>query len=433
MDISSLGLDENILFYSSGLFLVFGIATSATDHVKAVNYSDGEFGCISWVFLIPFLQILLSNGHFSSAIVIFLLIFENSVIGELDWSIDIFFISLTLLVIFQIHSNGNSIQKMPFYYGVPIISILLQLYDQLRMENSIAVNMCILLFWIWDITHNTFMLQFTFLEYYAVLVWTGITIIAGLNFMNKSVVFISYGCEEILYIVHTGIICTLGSLCSIAWFLSVIFPIKFENNPNLLPIRKVILYRGFVFIVAFVISILVIMIPSMKYILNGTDPILWIIEFLSTDSFKRSYLCLYWIGLIPLFIISAHLLAINSLWSKFCNRKLFHFLMILIITPGIFVSDLLSFTLLALGVAFCAFIFLETFRMMVLAFIPNDNITFYYDLFLSGIDTKRLVLPLCMISLFKITDFITHMYVYIYIYIYLYKHILIYIFIHRYT
>jgi hypothetical protein len=389
MDITSLGLDENILFYTLGLFLVFGIATSTTDYLKGINHSEGEFDFISWVFFIPFLQILLSKGHFSSAIVIFLLIFENSVIGELDWSVDVFFISLTLLVVFQIRSNGNLIQKM--HCGVPIISILLQLYDQHRKENSVAVNIFIPLFGILDVTHNIFMLQFTFLEYYTVFIWTSIIIIAGLNFMNKSLVFVSYGCEEVLYIIHTGIICTLGSLCCIAWFLSLTIPIKFENNSNLLSIRNKILCRGFVFIVVFMISIAVIMIPSMKYILNGTDPIIWMIKFLSIDSFKRSYLCLYWIALIPIFIISAHLLAINSLWSKFCNRKLFHFLMILIITPGIFDNDLFSFTLLALGVAFCAFILLETFRVMVLAFIPNDNITFYYDLFLSGIDTKRSV------------------------------------------
>jgi dolichol kinase len=60
--------------------------------------------------------------------------------------------------------------------------------------------------------------------------------------------------------------------------------------------------------------------------------------------------------------------------------------MVLIIAPGIFMDELMSFTILALGVALCAFFVLETYRVTVLVPLLDDCITSYYRLFLDEKD-----------------------------------------------
>lgn len=208
--------------------------------------------------------------------------------------------------------------------------------------------------------------------------------------MCKSNVERSFDYTEVLFVVQTGIISTLFSLCFIAWFLCFIIPLNGEINSAQLffftSIKVEPSKRGIVFLILLISCIVVVMLPSIQYVLADRNPVLWISGFLLHDSYKRLYLCIYWICLIITSVFAAQILAIKCRWPKFCTRKIFHFLMVLIIAPGIFMDELMSFTILALGVALCAFFVLETYRVTVLVPLLDDCITSYYRLFLDEKD-----------------------------------------------
>lgn len=254
----------------------------------------------------------------------------------------------------------------------------------------------------WQISNNKFNLQFSFVEYYGLVIWTGIIIIYIAKYANDSIQqqqqqLVRFQYKEIMLIIHIGLLCTVFALFSIAQLLSKIIPIKsvkqYENiSSSHNEMNNNIIQRGLFFGLLFLLSIFTTMLPSMRYILRGQNPIKWIIEFLFLDSYKRLYLCVYWVVLVIIFISVAYIIGGKySKLPKFYNRKIFHLLIVLIILPATCMEELLSFTILAMGVALCAFITLETFRIMILTHGGGviDNVSSYYGLFLDEKDMKR--------------------------------------------
>ena len=304
------------------------------------------------------------------------LVFENAVISRINFSEEsAIIISLALLVASQ--DQCAPIRLLPGLHHLAMVVTMAEIV--LLFQNSFCLWFFILGLFvgILDVVQHHFRLQFTFLEYLLILIWAGHTVEASVKFQPQSTSLINFQCGEVLMVVNCGIICVSLILCVIALILEA-FNLTYSQviNP-----RRLIFLRSITFFILLIIGIMTVLLPSLKYFLSGQPSISWILKFLILDSFERLYLCLLWCCLIILFVISSQIIAFYSRLPKFCNRKIFHFLIILIIAPGIFIERIKSFTLLAIGVAFCAFLILETFRILVLVPSGKDWITLYYTLF----------------------------------------------------
>ena len=196
-----------------------------------------------------------------------------------------------------------------------------------------------------------------------------------------------YGLKVTLRVTHTGLTVVICYLIIIATVFKTVessaSPRRSTLTPKLLKLATFSLLSVGVTLFA--------LLPALRIALLGSSPAVWIVNFLIRDNCGRLLLTLYWICLVLIFTYAAQISATHFTIPKFANRKIFHLLMALIISPGLFIHDLFSFTILAQGVALCAFLILETFRVMVL--LPHsrgdDAISSYYSLFLDKGESMR--------------------------------------------
>ena len=232
-----------------------------------------------------------------------------------------------------------------------------------------------------------FNLQLTVLEKCALLLWTGVNTIVETSPTSDQRTISEYDHEIILRVTHSGLTFVMCYLIIIATVFKTA-----ESSPFLtrsIPTSK--FTKLTIFLVLSVGAILYVLLPGLRLTLLGSSPTSWIVKFLIKDNCSRLILTLYWVCLVIFFTYAAKISATRFSIPKFANRKVFHLLMALIISPGLFIHDLFSFTILAQGVALCAFLILETFRVIVL--LPSlrgeDAISSYYSLFLDKGESKR--------------------------------------------
>ena len=368
------------------IFLMFPVITllySTTISKTALNYFSEDKKYLSLHFLFPWLATIflcavrvIRIPDCCTAALIGALVFENVIIGRVNFSEEAtIVISLALLVASQ--SQCTPLPLLPDLYHLAMIITTAEIVLLLPKSFCFWFFILGLFVGILHVVQSHFRLQFTFLEYLLILIWAGNTVEAIVKFQPQLTSLINFQCGEVLMVVNCGIICVSLILCVIALILEAFNPTYSQVvNP-----RRLIFLRSITFFILLIIGIMTVLLPSLKYFLSGQPSISWILKFLILDSFERLYLCLLWCCLIILFVISSQIIAFYSRLPKFCNRKIFHFLIILIIAPGIFIERIKSFTLLAIGVAFCAFLILETFRILVLVPSGKDWITLYYTLF----------------------------------------------------
>ena len=232
-----------------------------------------------------------------------------------------------------------------------------------------------------------FNLQLTVLEKCAILLWTGVNTITETRPIFDRTAISECDNRLILRVTHSGLTVVICYLIIIA---TVFVTLEFSSSKSqLTPTPKFV--KLTIISVLSVGCVLFALLPGLRFTLLGSSPTAWIVKFLIKDNCYRLCLTLYWMCLILFFTYAAKLSATSLRIPKCVNRKLFHLLMALIISPGLFIHDLFSFTILAQGVALCAFLILETFRVIVL--LPysrgSDAISSYYGLFLDKGESKR--------------------------------------------
>jgi len=102
-----------------------------------------------------------------------------------------------------------------------------------------------------------------------------------------------------------------------------------------------------------------------------TGGIDWILDFLTKDNYLRFHLCGLWIFMIFIGGVFAWTSITHYHWSTVSSRKIFHVLIMSIILSGLLMDSMGTFIVLAVCVAFCGFIVVETFRCVVL--VSNDS------------------------------------------------------------
>jgi dolichol kinase len=251
-----------------------------------------------------------------------------------------------------------------------------------------AITVLCLAIYVLRESDHKFSLQLTFLEKCALLLWTGVNVITETRPPFDQAAIREYDQRLILRVTHSGLTFVICYLIVVATVLLTVESSASQTRPTPTP-RFV---KLLIFSALSVGGILFALLPGLRFTLQGTSPTAWIVNFLLKDNCYRLCLAMCWIGLVLFFTYSAQLLATHSSTPKFVNRKIFHLLMVMIISPGLFIQDLFSFTILAQGVALSAFLILETFRVCVL--LPysfgDDAISSYYSLFLDKGESKRL-------------------------------------------
>lgn len=312
----------------------------------------------------------------STVALICAVVFENAIIGKVD-SFDETTIILSLALLFGAQYRFSSLPTSLHLHlaatAVIAVEIILLLPKNFHIWLSTS---CILMAFL-HMAQSYFKLQFTFLEYFLILIWTGKIVEAGVKFKPQLTSITSFQSGEVLMIVHCGITCVSMILCLIVLLLHHLIPIGAQTKF----VQRSVILRAITFFICLILGIVTALLPSLKYFLSGRSPVSWILDFLLFNSSDRLYLCLLWCCLIILFVLSSKVIAVYSKLPKFCNRKLFHLLIIIIIAPGIFLERYSAFTNLSIGVAFCAFLVLEAFRIMILIPSGRDWITLYYTLF----------------------------------------------------
>ena len=369
--------------------LLFGAVASQTTFYAittgSITFLHG-IPCIS-AFLLS-LTDQMSSSNVSSVCLISATVFENALVSEISSSSMILAILCSvILIVFFFHDS-----KM--FYGpirqelMPATAIGLMI--TFSSSNFLGHFTFLASIYAWHRANRDFKLQFTILEHHALLLWTGIFVYTATRRDVSRIHTEEYHLQQILYAVHSGLAAVLCILLCIA----LIFGIDFRLNSGAAECRLSSCLIGtkiqkcFIFLFLFVGGVLLLLVPSLSYVL-GTNPAVWIMNFLVMDNYSRLRMAAYWACLVILFVFAANALATHSTLPKFCNRKLFHLLMILVIAPGLLATSMFSFTILALGVAFCAFLVLETFRVLVLVPYGADPISSYYDMFLDRTDCRR--------------------------------------------
>jgi dolichol kinase len=387
---------ELLLFSSPLVPLLFGAVAQSTFY--AINTSS-----ITILYGIPCISAYLFStagqmreSDVSNVCLISAIVFESSLVCEIPFSSMVWVISCIAAFVgitFQESSSFVVTQIGLTRFQVIISATALQLAFIFTFYSSNVLSPLTFLvsIYAWHRANRDFKLQFTFLEHYTLILWTGIVLLAVMRRKVDRIHMEDYHQRQILYAVHSG----LAAVFCVLFCMAIIFGTNFHLSSRLAEYRLSSQLTGtktqkcVTFLLLFLGGVLLLVAPSLSYVLDGSNPAAWIINFLTMDNYSRLYLAIYWLCLVVVFIFAANALVTHSSLPKFCNRKLFHLLMILVIAPGLLTTDMYSFTVLALGVAFCAFLILETFRVLVLVPYGSDPISSYYEMFLDSRDSKR--------------------------------------------
>lgn len=326
----------------------------------------------------------------SNVCLISAIVFENSLVSEISFSFMVLVILCVAAFVGIIFQDSFGQINVTRYQLIALATAFLPLvtYYSSNVFSSFTFLVSI---YAWHRANRDFKLQFTFLEHFTLILWTGVVVLLATRRDVGRIHTEDYHLQQILNAVHSGLAAVLCILFCIAitfktniQFGSRMIEYLLPSQPTGTKSEKFIL-----FLFLFLGGVLLLLVPCLSYVLNGSNPAVWIINFLVIDNYSRLYLAIYWVCLVVVFVFAANALVTHSSLPKFCNRKLFHLLMILVIAPGLLTTDMYSFTILALGVAFCAFLVLETFRVLVLVPYGSDPISSYYEMFLDSRDCKR--------------------------------------------
>lgn len=165
------------------------------------------------------------------------------------------------------------------------------------------------------------------------------------------------------------------------------------DTVNFIPIRRV------VYVVVVAVNTVTVLLPQVDSIGIANFP-LWLLHFLVRTHYYELYLCLFWIAMIAVFSVIAYYAAAVWGFPRTCNRKIFHFLVVLMFAPALYCCSrlllvtagmsghattrealystwgyrIVAFLELALGVAVNVFILFEYIRLCLLdspALVPR--------------------------------------------------------------
>jgi dolichol kinase len=329
----------------------------------------------------------------SNVCLISAIVFENSLVSEAFFSAMVLVISCIATFVGIIFQESFVAPRIGQTFQLIIFSAVYQLALKLTLisSNVLGPFTFLVTIYAWHRANRDFKLQFTFLEHSTLILWTGIVLLSATRIKSDRTHTEDYHQQQILYVVHAG----LAAVLCVLFCMAIIFGINLQISSRATEYRLSSQLTGtktqkcLIYLLLFLGGVLLLVVPCLSYVLNGSNPAVWIINFLVMDEYCRLYLAIYWVCLVIVFVFAANALVTYSSLPKFCNRKLFHLLMIFIVAPGLLTTDMYSFTILALGVAFCAFLVLETFRVLVLVPYGSDPISSYYELFLDSRDSKR--------------------------------------------
>lgn len=314
----------------------------------------------------------IKGSEFWSVVLICVLIVENAVVCDIvestaSWE-TLFFSSVAILTFDGL--QNLSLAAIPAFSKVLAGVIFLNHFLALKGDDQLYLftfgcSLCA-----WYQANLMYKLRFTFLEHHLLTLLTGSTIKICLRKNSESLS--RYQLGNILSIVFIG----LATIVLTLFVTSILLTSIPTESASFSTVD-----RRIFFIVLLICGILPV---AFHYRQSGVQ----FIGFMLGG--YHVHLTIYWIFLLTFFIAAAQNLADNSGHPKFCVRKIFHLLMVLIITPGLFIQELFCFTILAIGVALCLFLVLETFRVMALKCPGNDFISTYYDKFIDRKENERL-------------------------------------------
>ena len=232
--------------------------------------------------------------------------------------------------------------------------------------------------------HDLFRLRFTYLEYYMFIVMVGLIweyVVLPNRFLDISgftgqhdVVDEQndrFGYATVVDVSATGTICTLGilTLTFTIYQFMLKSTISSSSRQTLQTYKIVLFLTVFTSLCGLILPWSLAGVLSTRHCGGGFN---WMLDFLTRDDNLRLHLCGLWIAMI----VVGGGLAWSSItqyhWSTVSSRKIFHVLIMAIILSGLFVESMCTFIVLAVSVACCGFIVLETFRIVVL--VSNDTI-----------------------------------------------------------
>lgn len=383
---------ELLLFISPLVPLLFGTVKQTT--LYAINTSS-----ITIFYGIPCIAAYLfgtfgglREPDVSNVCLISAIVFENSLVNEISFSttvLAILYIAAFVGIMFQ--DTAAQIDSTEHQTITSATAFLLALFSTFYSRNILGPFTFLVSIYVWHRGNRDFKLQFTLLEHSTLIIWSGIFLLAATRHEIDRAHGDDYHQRQILDVVHSG----LATVLCVLFCIAIIFGVNFQLDSRATEYRLSSQLTGtktqkfFIFHSLFLGGVLLLVVPYLSYVLNGSNPAIWMINFLLKDHNSRLYLAMYWVCVVVGFIFAANALVTHSSSPKYCNRKLFHLLMNLVIAPGLLTTDMYSFTILALGVAFCAFLILETFRVLVLVPYGSDPISSYYEMFLDCRDNKR--------------------------------------------
>ena len=239
--------------------------------------------------------------------------------------------------------------------------------------------------------HDLFHLQFTYLEYYMSIVMVGLiweyVVLQHIDFTHEQ--NISFGYTTVIDVAAVGTMCTLGILT----LTVLIFKFMLQST---ISTRQT--YKMVIFLSVFTTLGMIVFPWSFAGVLGNrhTGGIDWILDFLTRDDYLRFHLCGLWIVMLFIGGGLAWTSSTHYRWSTVSSRKIFHVLIMAIILSGLFIDSMGTFIVLAVCVACCGFIVLETFRNVVLIsnhsslrVTTEDSLAIFYRNFIDDKDLDR--------------------------------------------
>jgi len=163
-----------------------------------------------------------------------------------------------------------------------------------------------------------------------------------------------------------SVIVAATSIPFLHYFLTSKFPFynNMTNNKDYLwiKVQRDFVTRVLVTSIIIVVILLTFTFPIIKSKING-NLLLWFGNLMFTPIYI--YASMAWCCIIA-FSITIAVIARKQM-SKTCTRKVFHLAVVVMFSPAIVISSLLSFLSLCLGGALCIFIIVEFIRCFVLA------------------------------------------------------------------
>ncbi|XP_058223303.1 dolichol kinase EVAN isoform X2 [Rhododendron vialii] len=147
-------------------------------------------------------------------------------------------------------------------------------------------------------------------------------------------------------------------------FLKLILPIwecfttsEYSNGRAYHEIGKSVMFY------ASLASVLIVIVPLWMQIVQTfhVHPLLWVIDFIVSEPFKRLSLCIYWVAVILVSVRRFYNISKNSKIERILLRKYYHLMAVLMFLPALIFQP--KFLDLAFGAALAVFLVLEIIRV----------------------------------------------------------------------